>query len=44
MGVYHYDFDKKRVDDIEKGQFVFKRKGGNGYIFKNEDGSWSVSV
>ena len=43
LGVYRYVFEEKRIADIEKGYFVYKQKITNGYIYKTNNVSWSVS-
>ena len=44
LGVYQFDYDENKMKDVEKGDFVFKQKGGNGHIFRNNGGFWSVRV
>ena len=43
VGIYEHVFNKSQKEEMLKGNFVFQKKGGGGYIFKNEDGIWSVS-
>ena len=43
-GYYRYSFDQKRIKEIEAGSFTYKRKEKPGYIFRNNDGFWSVST
>ena len=43
-GNYQFNPSKTSQEEIERGLFVFERKDRNGYIFKNKNGTWSVSI
>ena len=41
-GHYEFLFDKKNLDQIKKGFFVYKKPQKEKYIFKSQDGIWMV--
>ena len=43
-GFYQHLFEDTKLQEIDKGNFIFERKGGHGFIFKSNDGTWSVSI
>ena len=44
VGVYRFDYDHSKLEEIENGNFTFKKEKGNKYIFKNNEGQWSVGI
>ena len=43
-GNYNFNYDIVSQDQVEKGVLIFERKDKSGYIFKNQNGTWSVSI
>ena len=43
VGKYNYVFDETRIEDIEKGYFIYKHNDSKGFIYKTSNTSWSVS-
>ena len=43
VGDYNYVFDETRIDEIKNGNFIYKHKASNGFIFRTSNTSWSVS-
>ena len=42
LGVYQFDYNQTKLEEIENGNFTFKKNKGRGYIFKDTEGIWSV--
>ena len=42
-GEYKYVFEESRIEEIEKGYFIYKHKDSKGFIFRTSNTSWSVS-
>ena len=42
VGKYNYVFDETRIEEIEKGYFIYKHKDSKGFIYKTSNTSWSV--
>ena len=43
VGKYNYVFDETRIEEIEKGYFIYKHTDSKGFIYKTSNTSWSVS-
>ena len=43
-GRYMFDNNNLTKDEIKNGSLVYKNNDGKGFVFKNKNGNWVVSI
>ena len=44
LGMYRFDYNQTKLEEIENGNFTFKKIKGRGYVSKDIEGIWSVGT